>query len=201
MKTRYNSHNLAVAKIAAKEGRPELTAVDFTPAYTIASDGFRMVKVTTPQSEAGTIGLIKTVASPGTLLIPREVVVGIKLPKPSKAVTGIDAVYLTKVEGDKATLTTLDIENGTKKDTETVKGAGTRPAFEGLLEDALNEKGITFTVNTEYLIELLKIAKGISPKVTINVPLKKGKAVAMRTTGGDKQEMEALIMPINSETV
>lgn len=197
MKTRYNRHNLAVAKVAAKEGTAEMKAVDLTPAYTIASNSFVLAKVTTPQSESSFDGTLRPVKSPGTLLIPREVVLGIKLPKFNKDAIGADAVYITEVDEQRVTLTTMDLETGSKKNTESIKGAGTRPMFEGILEDALNEKGVDIEVNADYLIELLKIAKGLSPHVVLHIPLKKGKAMALRNKGGEKQEFEGLIMPLN----
>ena len=196
MKTRYNRHNLAVAKVAAKEGTAEMKAVDMTPGYTIASNSFIMAKVTTPQSESSFDGTLRPVKSPGTLLIPREVVLGIKLPKFNKEAIGADAVYITEVDDQKVTLTTMDLETGSKKNTESIKGTGTRPMFEGYLEEALSEKGVTVEVNVDYLIELLKIAKGLSPHVHIHIPLKKGKAIALHNKGGEKQEFEGVLMPL-----
>ncbi len=197
MKTRYNRLNLAVAKAAAKEGSADMTAVDLTPEYTIASNSFILAKVTTPKTDSTFDSVLKPVRSPGSLLIGRDVVLGIKLPKFNKDSPGTDAVYLTEVGEDRVTLTTYDLETGSKKNTEAVKGSKTRPMFEGFLEEAHGEKGVTIEVNVDYMIELLKIAKGLSPHVMIHVPIAKGKAITFKNKGGEKQEFEGLLMPLN----
>jgi len=199
MKVRYNKHNLAVAKVAAKEGSPENCAVNFTPEYSVATDGFKVAKVTVPKKESAISNVVSPIASPGQLMVPREVVQSIKLPKFNKDAPGTDAMYLTEKDEDKVTLTTYDIETGAKKNTEAAYTHGTHPMFQDILEEAQAEKGKTVRLNVDYLIDLLKIAKGLSHFVDIKVPTKKDAAVLISCKGGEDQEYDALIMPMRRD--
>lgn len=195
MKARYNRHNLAVAKIAAKEGKQEHRAVTFTPTYTIATDGFRLAKVTTPQSESVIESNLKPIEAPDELLVPRDVILNIKLPKPNKDIPGQDAVYVTDQSKQMVTLTTYDIETGAKKNTEAAEVPANAVMFGELLHEVIEERGTTVRLNVDYLIDLLKIAKGMAEYVDIKVPTKKGRGVLLSCKGGDKQSFEGIIMP------
>lgn len=200
MPVRYNKHNLAVAKIAAKEGMEEYKAVSFTPEHTIATDGFRAVKVTVPKSEGVMNDVVKPIEASDQVLVPREVVADIKLPKFNKEAPGNDAVYITKQDKESVVLTTFDIETGAKKNSEAKEVPGNKNLFGGaedIIFDAKQEKGTTVRINIQYLIDALKIAKGLAYYVDIQVPHKKGKAVYLTNKGGDDQKLEALVMPIN----
>lgn len=199
MKVRYNKHNLAVAKVAAKEGSAEHCSVNFTPEYSVATDSFKLAKVTVPKKDSAITDKVTPIESPGQLMVPREVVLSIKLPKFNKDAPGTDAMYLTDKDEDIVTLTTYDVETGAKKNTEAVYTHGTHPMFQGILEDAIAEKGKTVRLNVDYLIDLLKIAKGLSHFVDIKVPTKKDGAVVISCKGGEDQELEALIMPMRRD--
>jgi len=201
MKVRYNKHNLAVARVAAKAGTPEHTSVDFTPEYTMATDGFRLAKVTVPKKEGALHDIVHPLEiSPSHVLVPREVVKNIKLPKWNKDLIGTDAVYITNRSADEVTLTTYDAETGSKKNTEAKEVPGNSLLFDGeVLQEAIDGRGRTVSVNVEGLIELLKMAKDLSHHVEIKVPEKKGRAILITAKGGDDQILQALIMPLNKD--
>lgn len=195
---RYNKHNLNVATVAAKEGKIEFTHVHITPEKTFASDSFRYVEVTTPKTEGALDAIVKPIELENSLMVHRNVVKSIKLPKLDRQVAGSDAVYITAQDKEDVVFTTFDMETASKKNTEAKAGPENQQMFEDFVAENVNQKGVTFKVNVDLLIEVLKIAKGMTWNVEVTVPTKAGKPIIIKGEGGEKQKMLGLVMPLNS---
>src|SRR3990167_9580767 len=100
----YNSLNLEAAKFAAKENhRPELACIFFKDKATIATDGYKLVEISTPlaTSEEFIVNGKTPMAGCEPFLLPAGEVKAIKLKEKNGIIAGVGIGHL---DNDKAEL-------------------------------------------------------------------------------------------------
>lgn len=207
---RFNKHNLEVARVAGVgSNKPELAAVLFTKEATVATDSFKLVKITTPKGNYPG-DLIKAAELPPVgVMVHADVVKTIKLPKEPRNLEfkGAGSMVIESVEPDLTpsgiTLTTFDMEKNLKERLETSAIMGKYPDFKETLDKAELEDSVQVSLSIYHLMEILKVAdkftKNTLGMVTVRVPKAKYKPLIFKASGGDKQELTGLLMPMNVE--
>jgi DNA polymerase III sliding clamp (beta) subunit (PCNA family) len=183
----YNKHNLAVAKIASKnETRPELCAVLFKAGCTVATDGIKLVEVSTPR-EADAYPKAMKGAAP--FLVPAKRVSDMKIDKGTTiAVKHLDG---TKVE----LLTTID---GMEEAKMHPRVDGTFPTYDKIFPSS--KPLATISIDAKNLIEVLKILEDMNSTnaVTIKVFGVNEPVLIEAENVSDNQTGRGLVMPMRS---
>jgi hypothetical protein len=194
----YNSINLEALKIASKNNyKPEIAGVIFTKDATIATDAFRLIKISTPKN--GNIeefpANIKPLQEFKPFIIPADSLKAFKIAKTknTRTIPLLENAVITEITPTTATLTSTDLDTINKKEFYTVEGE--YPNWEQIMPTT--EPIASFSINGDYLAELLTILTKLDPgqkevKVKFygkNMPIK-------LDSGNEFQTGMAIIMPI-----
>jgi DNA polymerase III sliding clamp (beta) subunit (PCNA family) len=198
----YNSINLEALKIASKnEVKPEIAGVLFTKDATIATDAFRLIKISTPKN--GNIeefpAKIKPLKEFKPFIIPADSLKAFKIAKTknTRTIPLLENAVITEITPTTATLTSTDLDTINKKEFYTVDGE--YPDWEQIMPTT--EPIASFSINGEYLAELLTILTKLDPQ-TKEVKVKfYGKDMPIKLDCGNEQFQTgmAIIMPIHEK--
>lgn len=200
---RYNKHNLAVAKFAnPAKIRPEMNSVLFTEKHTVATDSFRLMRVSTPEGDYP-MDNVKPIDTGDGILLPLDVVKAIKLPKAEKHIQGVDSMVITEKDESMSpasvSIKTVHLTDGVTDTVTANEVGGTFPKYESILKDAEKEQSVEVTLNAAYLAEMFAVISKMqsgSKQVTLRVPLAKNKPILLRGKTAEEQDIEAIVMPM-----
>ena len=166
----YNSINFEALKIASKkEVKPEIAGVLFTKDATIATDSFRLIKISTPKN--GNIEDFPSNITPlkdfQPFIIPAKALKDFKIAKTenTRTIPILENAVITEITPTTATLTSTDLDTVNKKEFYTIDGE--YPDWERIIPTA--EPVASFTIKGDYLAELLAILAKLDPKKEVKV--------------------------------
>lgn len=193
----YNSLNLEVVKIASKsEMKPELAGVLFKNDRTVATDGFRLLEITTPtgvkpedfpvvDGAAAMRGCQPFIASAKSL---KE----IKIPKVKNGLPILQNVAIKYLDDKRVEFLTTDLE--TAKITTARRVEGKFPDYEQIFPQGAPAAEVV--INGELLAELLGIMAKLGG-ITKSVKMKfYGKTKPVMLEAGETQKARGMIMGI-----
>jgi DNA polymerase III sliding clamp (beta) subunit (PCNA family) len=194
----YNSLNLEVAKIADKsDRRPEIAGVLFKSDRTVATDGFRLLEISTPAD-------VKAEEFPKTreggamlgckpFLVSAKSLRDIKIPKNNRNLPIVNNVAIKHIDEKRVEFLTTDME--TANITMARRVEGKFPEYEVLFPTGKPVAEVL--LNGDYLSELVGIMAKLGG-ATKQVRLKfyaPNKPIVMEA-GNENQRSRGLIMPI-----
>ncbi len=188
----YNKHNLDIAKIAHKDRDP-ISGVMFSPDKTVATDGFRLIEVSTPNIDPSDFPVIDgavAVKECDSFIVNAKTLKEIKITK-VKNVGIVNNVAIKEIADDRVDFMTTDLE--TNKVTTARKIKGDFPDYEQIVpkEDPIAE----ITLNGEYLAEMLSIMAKLGGNENAVKIKFYGEGRPLLLESGDLQKARGLIMP------
>ncbi len=193
----YNSLNLAVSKISNNSNiHPERAGVLFTPNKTVATDGFRLLEVSTPATGNSEDYLLVNggivLKDQESFIVNAKAIKAIKIPK-NKTISALNHVAIKSISPNAIEFATNDLTN--KQIYSIPRIDGVFPDYESIFPagDPIAE----VTLNGLYLAELLEIMASSSSlsKVTMRL-YGKDKPISL-ISSNDKQKIRGLLMPIH----
>lgn len=174
----YNAHNLAVAKLASKQGHrgEALQSVFFTDKKTVATDSYRLLEVavpTTPEREEAEMAGCKP------FLVKAEHVAKLTTKVHNVTIEHLDDTTVTfNTDGQQIKMARVDDEF---------------PQYESIFPK--EEPKLTVKVNAKYLREVLAIMEKMEDNVYISV-YGKNEPIVISTDPLAKQQARAMLMPV-----
>ena len=154
----YNKHNLAVAKFAAKDGiREEINGVLFTKEKTAATDGVRLLEVSTDSAlkveEYPQVQGASAMRGCSPFIVNAKMLSEVKIPKTPPHLPVLQSVAVKHIDAQKVEVMTTDLE---AVNTKWLKRAdGKFPDYEQIFPK--DEPKVRFKIDGAKLAELLKV--------------------------------------------
>ena len=192
----YNSLNLEVAKIASKsEMRPEIAGVFFKNNLTAATDGFRLLEITTPvgvkPEEFPVVDGAAAMRGCQPFIVPARSLREIKIPKAKNGLPILQNVAIKYLDDKRAEFLTTDLE--TAKITTARRVEGKFPDYEQLWPAGAPAAEVV--INGELLAELLGIMAKLDRTGAVKFKFY-GKDKPVVVEAGETQKGRGMIMPI-----
>ena len=202
----YNKNNLLVSNIASKdETRPVLTGVRFEEKATIATDGYKLMIVSTPPDDSiddvsEIDGAITPVTTSTPVNIPSENVKQLSKSLPKKPILPwFSNTFFTSKDDEMVEMVTTDGINHQKHTTKAI--VGDYPQYNAILPKdkpqavvSLNVKILKQVIDTINQMDISDNANTI--KISLQGELQ---PVSITTTTDQKQQVQAVIMPVRTK--
>jgi len=197
---RYNKHNLRVSDFAQKKdtGR-ELQNVLFTDKYTLATDSFKLVKVTTPKGDYPADQIAKPLTIKKQLMIPANIISSIKTPARDKHIDGVDSMVITERKKKRVTLATVDFKNNKTDLTKTDEIEGKYPDVGRIIKDAKKNAKHTVLFDPRHMVEIMKAIVAFqerNPYCSVKMSINGSEPILIEAEGGEEQKLTAILMPM-----
>ena len=187
----YNEINLAVAKIADKHGhRPELRGVFFTNNRTVATDGFRLLEIYTPQDKNPEN--YPAVHGHSAMRGIKPFIVDAEVLK-AKVKAGINGLAIKHVFDNRVEF--LNTDGATADITVVPRIQADYPKYEDIYPKG--EPKAEITINGQYLIDLLAVLSKLDKNKAVKLKFYgESKPLLLEAENGATQEGYAMLMPI-----
>jgi DNA polymerase III sliding clamp (beta) subunit (PCNA family) len=198
----YNKNNLAVANIASKSSiKPELASVLFEKDATVATDSFKLVRITTPKdlnfddypTDNG-----KSFKPVDGVMLKANHVKTVKPPKLTpalkKSIPELDTVVVNDLDDDAVEFVTTDCEVMDKK--RVFKVNGTYPKYEQVIPKT--EPTAAVMINVDHLLQTLQVLKNVTDGFgTLELEVRGVHEPVIIKANNGTQEGLGLVMPMN----
>jgi len=198
-----SKHNLAIKSFCSKTSeKPEISGIFISPKESAATDGFRLVKVSTIKNldkEYPEIPNKKLLENFKPFILPKEKaeeVIKIFNPEKTGPLPVLKYAGVFKSNEKEAEIGTTDLESFRSVNARIINAHF--PDYQQLFNE--NGKYVEIKVNAEFLKEIASFFASFTGKlkeVVLKVPLEKEKAIKFYGENQtDNQTAEALLMPI-----
>jgi len=193
----YNKNNLAVAKIAAKDGnsRPELAGVFFTKDKTAATDSFKLIEVSVDKTlkpqDFPVVNRKRALQNCPPFIIPAEEVKKIKLPS-HETLPIIENLAIGGVNVQQVELMTTNLESGESKLVKRIQGRF--PDYEKIFPQGKPQAEID--VNGKFLQELLSVLSNFNELNSVRIKFYGDGTPLTLEASNPNQKARALLMPL-----
>lgn len=191
----YNQHNLNVAKIASTSDRPELAAVFCTDKKTVASDGYRLLEMSTPSNavmEEFTGAGKKPMKGCEPFMISAKALSKVKIIR-NKTLPGTEYVGLGHLDDKRAELLTIDEDLNVQ--THTINRVeGKYPDYQKIIPQGKPIAEVQ--VNGEFLSSLLDIMSKLSVLKAVTIKIYDTNAPIVLEASNENQKALGILMPL-----
>lgn len=194
----YNKHNLAVARIAAREanGRKEITGVYFTRDKTAATDRFRLLEITAPAGlkpeDFPQVQGSSAMRGVKPFIVDAKGLKAVKLPSKQASLPILNTFAIKHLDDKRADFIVSDLETAQVHSVRRVEGEF--PDYEKLFPAEKPE--MELTINGHIFAELLEIISELDNSRQVKIKLYGATRPVVLEVAGVSQKGRALIMPI-----
>jgi len=202
----YNKYNFSIAKFGGNENRPELNGVFITPSETIATDGFRMIRVKSIKKDLGDYPQLPAGKTPKTNFQPfilnkkTALKIASELAKIKEATLPIlENAVITRAKQESVEITFTDLE--------TIQSIMARPVegkYPNYKEIINKREGRKIVLDTKLLKDIVDFFNDFTThkRIELYIPKDNYKPIfftGTREINDTEQRADAVLMPIKEE--